>query len=64
MKSILNKDSSNSSISPSKDERSKKKEVNLREKSNKQTGGQKGHKGSTWTKKDVEELLKKENVKK
>lgn len=64
MKSILNKDSSNSSIPPSKDEKQKKKKVNLREKSNKKTGGQKGHKGVTFTKKDVEELMKKENVKK
>ena len=31
MKSILNKDSTNSSIPPSKDERSKKKKINLRE---------------------------------
>ena len=46
MKSILNKDSSNSSIPPSKDEKPKKKRVNLREKSNKKTGGQKGHKGA------------------
>lgn len=64
MKSILNKDSSNSSIPPSKDEKQKKKKVNLREKSNKKTGGQKGHKGVTFTKQDVEELMKKENVKK
>ena len=46
MKSILNKDSSNPSIPPSKDEKPKKKRVNLREKSNKKTGGQKGHKGA------------------
>ena len=64
MKSILNKDSSNSSIPPSKDEKQKKKKVNLRQKSNKKTGGQKGHKGVTFTKQDVEELMKKENVKK
>lgn len=64
MKSILNKDSTNSSIPPSKDEKTKKKKTNLREKTNKKTGGQKGHKGATFTKKDVEELLKKENVEK
>ena len=64
MKAILNKDSTNSSIPPSKDEKPKKKKVNLREKTNKKTGGQKGHKGTTFTKQDVEELLKKENVKK
>ena len=56
MKSILNKDSSNSSIPPSKDEKTKKKRVNLREKSHKKTGGQKGHKGATFTKQDVKEL--------
>lgn len=39
MRAILNKDSTNSSIPPSKDERSKKKKiVNLREKSNKKSG--------------------------
>ena len=64
MKAILNKDSTNSSIPPSKDEKPKKKKVNLREKTNKKTGGQKGHKGATFTKQDVEELLKQENVEK
>lgn len=64
MKAILNKDSTNSSIPPSKDEKPKKKKVNLREKTNKKTGGQKGHKGATFTRQDVEELLKKENVEK
>lgn len=64
MKSIINKDSTNSSIPPSKDEKVKKKKTNLREKTNKKSGGQKGHKGVTFTKKDVEELLKKENVEK
>lgn len=64
MKAVLNKDSTNSSIPPSKDENSKKKKVNLREKTNKKSGGQKGHQGVTFTKKDVEELLKKDNVRK
>ena len=64
MKSILNKDSTNSSIPPSKDDKTKKRNVNLREKTNKKTGGQKGHKGATFTKKDVEELLKNKNVEK
>ena len=63
MKSILNKNSTNSSIPPSKDEKPKKKKTNLREKTNKKTGGQKGHNGATFTKEDVEELLKKDNVK-
>ena len=64
MKAILNKDSTNSSIPPSRDEKPKKRRVNIREKTNKKTGGQKGHKGVTFTKQDVEKLLKKENVKK
>lgn len=62
MKAIINKDSTNSSIPPSKDEKPKKRNVNLREKTNRKSGGQKGHKGATFTKKDVEELLKNENV--
>lgn len=63
MKAILNKDSTNSSIPPSKDEKNKKKPVvNLRKKSNKNSGGQKGHKGKTFTKHDVQELLKNDNV--
>ena len=62
MKAIINKDSTNSSIPPSKDEKPKKRKVNLREKTNKKSGGQKGHKGATFTKADVEELVKNENV--
>lgn len=62
MKAIINKDSTNSSIPPSRDEKPKKRKVNLREKTNRKTGGQKGHKGVTFTKRDVEELLKNENV--
>lgn len=42
MKSILNKDSTNSSIPPSKDEKPKKKKVNLREKTNNKSGRSKG----------------------
>ncbi len=54
MKAILNKDSTNSSIPPSKDEKPKKRTiVNLRKKSNKNRGGQKGHKGKTFTKYNV-----------
>lgn len=63
MKSILNKDSTNSSIPPSKDERPKKKKINLREKTNKKSGGQKKHKGATFTKEMVEKLKNKEGVK-
>ena len=60
MKSILNKDSTNSSIPPSKDERPKKKKINLREKTNKKSGGQKKHKGATFTKEMDEKLKNKE----
>ncbi len=64
LKGILNKDSTNSSIPPSKDDKAKRKKVNLREKTNKKSGGQQGHKGKTLTKRYVEELLEKEDVKK
>lgn len=57
IKAILNKDSSNSSIPPSKDEKPKKKKINLREKTNKKSGGQKGYKGATFTKKEEKAIL-------
>ena len=41
IKAILNRDSTNSSIPPSKDEKPKKKKINLREKSNKKQEGKK-----------------------
>lgn len=65
LKAIVNKDSSNSSIPPSKDEKPKKRNNtnNLREKSEKAKGGQKKHNGKTFTKKMVEELKEKEGVK-
>lgn len=56
MKSILNNNSSNTSLPPSTDQRGKKKsanEYNGREKTNKKKGGQKGRKGTTLTKEDV-----------
>ena len=59
LKGIINKDSTNSSIPPSKDEQCKRRNINLREKTNKKSGGQKGHKGATFTKEDVEQLLEK-----
>ena len=62
MKAIPNKETTKSSIPPSKHEKPKKRKVNLREKTNKKSGGQKGHKGATFTKADVEELVKNENV--
>lgn len=64
LKGIINKDSSNSSIPPSKDSNKPKKKTNLREKSNKKKGAQKGHKGNTFTKEDVEKLLENKDVKK
>lgn len=48
------KNSSNSNIPPSKDEYKKQ---NHREKSNRKQGGQKGRKGKTLTKEEVEELI-------
>lgn len=48
------KNSSNSNIPPSKDEYKKQ---NHREKSNKKQGGQKGRKGKTLRKEEVEELI-------
>lgn len=64
LKSIINRDSTNSSIPPSKDEKPKRKNINLREKTNKKTGGQRGHKGTTLTKNDVELILQNKNVEK
>lgn len=65
LKAIVNKDSSNSSIPPSKDDKPKKKnnKNNLREKSERSNGGQKNHNGKTFTKKMVEELKEKNGVK-
>ena len=60
MKSILNNNSSNTSLPPSTDQKGKKKaanEYNGREKSNKNKGGQKGRKGTTLTKEDVIEKI-------
>ena len=55
LKGIVSKDSTNSSIPPSQD--NKKKQVNLREKSNKKQGGQKNHKGTTLKQEDIEKLI-------
>ena len=59
LKSIINNDSNNSSNSPSSDQNYDKKanNYNLRSKSGKKQGAQKGHKGVTLTKKDVENIL-------
>lgn len=64
LKGLLNKNSTNSSIPPSKDDTTKRRSINLREKTGKKSGGQKGHKGKTFTKEYVKELLKNDNVQK
>lgn len=60
MKSILNNDSSNTSLPPSSDQKGGRpaNTYNGREKTGKKSGGQKGHKGTTLTKADVEEKLR------
>ena len=60
MKSILNNDSSNTSLPPSSDQKGGRpaNTYNSREKTGRKSGGQKGHKGTTLTKADVEENLR------
>ena len=59
MKRILNNDSNNSSKPPSTDEKGKPANTyNGRTKSGKKQGGQKGHKGKTLSKSEIEEILK------
>lgn len=60
LKSIINNDSSNTSLPPSTDEKGGRpaNTFNGREKSSKKAGGQKGHKGVTFTKVDIEEKIK------
>ena len=60
MKSILNNDSSNTSLPPSSDQKGGRpaNTYNSREKTGRRSGGQKGHKGTTLTKADVEENLR------
>ena len=58
MKRIINNDSSNSSLPPSTDQKSKKANTyNAREKSGQKCGGQKDHKGTTLTKQEVENKI-------
>ena len=61
LKSIINNDSSNSSLPPSADQKSGKPANTYRErtKSGRKTGVQKGHKCTTLTKGDIEEKLHK-----
>lgn len=56
LKNNNNKNSSNSS-KPSSTNGYKKVIINNREKSNKKQGGQKGHKGTTLTQKDVDKMI-------
>lgn len=59
LKRIINNDSSNTSLPPSTDQKGKPANTyNGREKSGKKAGAQKGHKGTTLTKLDVEEKIK------
>ena len=66
LKSIINNDSSNTSLPPSTDQKTGKKDkpdkpantFNGREKTSKKTGAQKGHKGSTLTKEAIEAKIK------
>lgn len=61
LKSIINNDSSNTSLPPSTDQKGGKpaNAYNGREKSTRKSGGQKGRKGTTLTKAEVEEKIKK-----
>ena len=60
LKSILNHDSSNTSLPPSTDQPGGRpaNTYNGREKSRRKAGGQKGHKGTTLTKAAVEEKIR------
>lgn len=60
LKSIINNDSSNTSNPPSTDQKAGKpaNAYNGREKTGRRAGGQKGHKGTTLTRADVEEKLR------
>lgn len=60
LKSIINNDSSNTSLPPSSDQKGGKpaNTYNNRTKTERKVGGQKGHKGTTLTKADVEEKIR------
>lgn len=60
LRSIINNDSSNSSLPPSTDQKAGKSAntYNSRTKTERKSGGQKGHKGTTLTKSDVEGKIK------
>lgn len=63
LKSIINNDSSNTSLPPSTDEKGGKpaNTYNSREHTSRKSGGQKGHAGTTLTKSDVEEKIRSGN---
>ena len=63
LKSIINNDSSNSSLPPSTDQKGGKSAntYNGRKKSGRKAGAQKGHKGTTLTKADIEEKIRNGN---
>lgn len=60
LKSIINNDSSNTSLPPSTDQKGGKpaNAYNSREKTGRRAGGQKGHRGTTLTKAEIEEKIK------
>lgn len=60
LRSIINNDSSNSSLPPSTDRKSTKpaNTFNGRDKTERRAGGQKGHKGTTLTKGDIGEKIR------
>lgn len=59
LRSIINNDSSNSSLPPSTDQKGGKpaNTFNSRNKTGRKTGGQKGHKGTTLTKNEIEKKI-------
>ena len=60
LKSIINNDSSNRSLPPSTDQKGGKpaNTYSSRTKSGRKAGGQRGHKGTTLTKADIEEKIR------
>ena len=59
LRSIINNNSSNSSLPPSTDQKGGKSAntFNSRNKTERKAGGQKGHRGTTLTKSDIEEKI-------
>ena len=60
LRSIINNDSSNSSLPPSSDQKNVKpaNTYNGRTETKRKAGGQKSHKGTTLTKQDIEEKIR------